>query len=313
MESYIDGIIDRNVEEVEENPREVEGVIIPEGFYYVGGSKSEGIVISDDETDLGKGTSHKAAQTLVGNQFVWIPVENEAKFIRYDAYESGKREDFITNCSEPDKNGYESEQEDYEKMVDSVVKNKGFYVGRYETGTLSNSERTEDSDVSDAAAVKQGKYVYNFIGWNDNGEMNNELGGAVELSKKFDTINGYTSVSSTLIYGVQWDAIMNFIDPDYSTVEGCEETSFVRDSTGRGNYTGNVLVTGSDQNYMIKNIYDLAGNVREWTMEASEEKRVNRGGYRSTTGYNNPASDRYRDNPDAKYKDIGFRIALYIN
>ena len=49
------------------------------------------------------------------------------------------------------------------------------------------------------------------------------------------------------------------------------------------------------------------------TILKKEEKRINRGGYRSTTGYNNPASDRYRDNPDAKYKDIGFRIALYIN
>ena len=53
-----------------DDPREIEGVTIPEGFYYVGGSKTEGIVISDNEADLGKGTSHEVAQTLVGNQLL---------------------------------------------------------------------------------------------------------------------------------------------------------------------------------------------------------------------------------------------------
>ena len=46
------------------------GVIpLPDRFYYVGGTKSEGIVISDNSADEGKGTSHEVAQTLQGNQF----------------------------------------------------------------------------------------------------------------------------------------------------------------------------------------------------------------------------------------------------
>ena len=58
------------------------GVIpLPDGFYYVGGTKSEGIVISDDPADEGKGTSHEVAQTLQGNQFVWVPVEIAGNFI----------------------------------------------------------------------------------------------------------------------------------------------------------------------------------------------------------------------------------------
>ena len=96
--------------------------------------------------------------------------------------------------------------------------------------------------------------------------MTNETGGAVELSKNFDTVNGYTSVTSTLIYGIQWDAIMNFIDLAYAT-GSCEEDSFVRDSSGKGWYSQSApTTTGSNADYAVKNIYDLGGNVIEWTM-----------------------------------------------
>ncbi|MDD2628222.1 MAG: hypothetical protein PHD20_05010, partial [Clostridia bacterium] len=64
----------------------VDGVVIPEGFFHVGGTKTEGLVISDNVEDEGKGTSHKtnAEDFLKGNQFVWVPVENFSEFIRYD-------------------------------------------------------------------------------------------------------------------------------------------------------------------------------------------------------------------------------------
>ena len=52
-----------------------ENIPIPTGFYVVGGSKSTGLIISDNQADEGKGTDHDTAQTLVGNQYVWIPVD----------------------------------------------------------------------------------------------------------------------------------------------------------------------------------------------------------------------------------------------
>ena len=70
----------------------VEGVTIPKGFVYVGGTKAEGIVISDDPADENKGTSHEVAQTLVGNQFVWVPVSQEnfeTEFVRREGYMNG--------------------------------------------------------------------------------------------------------------------------------------------------------------------------------------------------------------------------------
>ena len=261
-----------------------DGVPIPAGFYYVGGTKEEGVVISDNPADENKGTNHSVAENeLEGNQFVWIPVEDDSLFERYDSYMNGELFAGVTDmCSEPYAGGYENEEQEFNEMKARVIANKGFYVGRYEAGT-TNSTRDKNSGITDQVLVQQGKYVYNYVGWNNSetNAMNDETGGAVELAKNFDTANGYTSVTSTLIYGVQWDAIMNFIDPKYAT-ENCDSNSFVVDSSGKGWYgQGGPTVTGSNGNYAVKNIYDLGGNVVEWTMEAIEVPgnpyRVNRG------------------------------------
>ena len=46
---------------------------------------------------------------------------------------------------------------------------------------------------------------------------------------------------------------------------------------------------------MANNIYDLAGNVYEWTQEASDTYvRASRGGNYPNNGSRDPASDRYR-------------------
>ena len=92
--------------------------------------------------------------------------------------------------------------------------------------------------------------MYNYVKWGN--AMNDETGGAVELSKGFAEANGYTSVTSTLIYGVEWDAIMNFIDPAYET-GSCASNSFVRDSSGKGWYDQSApTTTGSNANYAVK-------------------------------------------------------------
>ena len=53
-----------------------DGVPIPEGYYYVGGTKAKGIVISDNVADkeLDKGKEN-VRRDLAGNQWVWVPVE----------------------------------------------------------------------------------------------------------------------------------------------------------------------------------------------------------------------------------------------
>ena len=58
------------------NVKEVvdDNVPIPQGFYYVGGTKDEGIVISDTPNDDLDNSKH-------GNQFVWIPVNQNQKLM----------------------------------------------------------------------------------------------------------------------------------------------------------------------------------------------------------------------------------------
>ncbi len=80
--------------------------------------------------------------------------------------------------------------------------------------------------------------------------------------------------------------------------------------------TGVDLIYESDINIVAnrqKNIYDLAGNVAEWTMEAYGNSRIARGGSFFTSGSQNPAADRYDHPTDGIYDRIGFRIALYLN
>ena len=294
------------------------GVIpLPDGFAYVGVTKSEGIVISDNSADKEKGTSHEVEQKLQGNQFVWVPVENDEDFKTYEGYYNGRLDSMLEECEEPYSKGYATEQAEYDAMRNSVWQYNGFYVGRYEAG-VDGTARTSSSEINDEVVIKQGKNVYNYVIWGNS--MADATGGAVQLAKDFDTARGYKSVTSTLIYGVQWDAIMSWIDPNYKT-GSCKANSFVRNSTEKGNcnddenanpWRGELTVTGASEKYAVKNIYDLAGNVGEWTMESLENYRVSRGSNFDLSGAMYPASSRRTDPASYVSRNFSFRVALYL-
>ena len=261
-----------------------------------------------------------------GNEFVWVPVSREnfdKEFVRREGYRDGGLQD-LSNYGEANGTGLNTNtevkesqitQNEAKEMYQSIYDNEGFYVGRYEAG----------KDDSGNAVIQKGIDVYNNVTWSSNGQMDetseeivdgldesNE--GAIELVRKFDTENEYKTVKSTLCYGVQWDAILKWIDQDF--------TKFAKDSTGKGNYNedentglwkGSVSLTGASENYKVNNIYDLAGNVREWTMESyGKVYRVARGGNYTATGYVSPSSRRDYTLPNLKFDYIGFRITLYL-
>ena len=69
-------------------------------------------------------------------------------------------------------------------------------------------------------------------------------------------------------------------------------------------------LTGSVETDVSKNIYDLAGNCLEWTMEAyGTNSRVIRGGYYN---YTYPVSGRDYDDPAYNNGNYSFRPTLYI-
>ena len=85
---------------------------------------------------------------------------------------------------------------------------------------------------------------------------------------------------------------------------------YIQDSTEMGNYSGTLKTTGQ---YAIKNIYDLAGNAWEWTMEKySLHTRVLRGGNYDYNGSSNPDSRRYYDYPDSSISINSARAVLYL-
>ena len=241
------------------------------------------------------------------NEFVWVPVSNSSDFKTYAGYSSGELQSSVwDNCEEPYLNGYENEQIEYETMKNSVLKYNGFYVGRYEAGTTAES----GTGIRGNLIIKQGVNVYNNIIWGNS--MTDATGGAVEVAKGL--YSKENNVTSTLLYGVQWDAIMTWIDPNYKTGNCDTNISFVTNSTGKGNYSGILAKTGSNKDYAIKNIYDLAGNVREWTMESNNNSnRIGRGGSLSNTGLYGPVSSRSVYDTSFSHDNVGFRVTIYIN
>ena len=102
-------------------------VPLPNGFYYVGGDISTGLVISDKQGD-----TMNASGTSMGNQFVWIPVSSEADLERTNFNTNGQPTTGLdtTRYTEPYANGYSTEAEEYTTMKTQVLKYGGFYIGR---------------------------------------------------------------------------------------------------------------------------------------------------------------------------------------
>ena len=268
-------------------------VPLPSEFYYVGGDISTGLVISDKQGD-----TMSASGVNMGNQFVWIPVSSEADLTRTNFDSNGQPTTGLdtTKYTEPYASGYSTEASEYTTMRAQVLKYGGFYIGRFEAGVNSTTLRT-GTTTAQTVVCKKGVAPYNYVPWgkamNDASEVEGESG-AVYLAKNFASQHNYTSVTSTLIYGCQWDAMCRYIGDSQRTTP---EKSAPE-------------LTGSVSTDVSKNIYDLAGNCWEWTMEAySTNYRVRRGG-RYYRAY--PVSDRNYGSPADRSDYYSFRPTLYI-
>ena len=194
---------------------------------------------------------------------------------------------------------------DFNNMVDSVEKYGGFYIGRYETGDLNQ----------DVAVVQKGNTNISNQTW-------------YTMYKKCKTLsNNNNNVVTGMAWGNQFDrTLMWLIESGAKTKEeiSSNSTSWANYGNATFEYTnssGSVVTknsgsyvripAGSTDYTKVNNIYDLAGNVYDWTMEAgSSYYRVMRGG-----NYNlNSSTARYRINyvPAISFDIFGCRSALYI-
>lgn len=167
---------------------------------------------------------------------------------------------------------------DYTEMILSVVKYKGFYVSRYEM-SLSNESSEAIQSKSDEKTTKNIWY---------------------ELYNKAKNYTGsQDSVQSSMIWGSQYDAMLNWMQD--KGVEVCSKTP-----NGAKNNTS--MVTGSYESDKIKNVYDLLGCCYEYTLEAYYKD------YRVYRGTDNFASNRGLIIPEEKDSNSyhGTRFTLYI-
>ena len=282
-------------------------VTIPKGFKIANDSATDvtgGIVIED-----------ATYTNTIGSQFVWIPVgtgENAIKKanketvdIALGRYEFTKNSDGTITTSEysgsytedttaSHKSGCKNAiAKDIEEFKTSVKNNHGYYIGRYEAGKTDNDG---------FMVCKSGQEVWNNI----------TQPKASELSR--DMYKSEPKVTSDLINSYAWDTAIVFVQKC-----GTESNSSTYSRTVGQSSTSNLQATGINKlkatNKIDKqcNIFDMAGNCREWTTETSFYSNtpcVPRGGnYEHSYYYTS-----YRENFTTSYADSGysFRPLLYL-
>ena len=301
-------------------------------------SVNDGFVIYEGTEEVNDGNVSTAKTSR--NQFVWIPVEDISQIANQTNGTDGKGRqnyqgklyDFSTSGAtekssygqgtesyrEPDiVTEYDGDseylsilglssssefktqlQEEYNEMIESVDRYGGFYIGRYETGNLAENTSTEPVVVKGNDSIGGVNWYYQY--------QNSKLIGANK------------NVASTMIWGSMFDRVFIWL-----TETGDKTYSDIMNSSSWGNYpnsTGAAATnskrqqpTGANDAWQANNIYDLAGNVWDWTIEAyGTGHRVDRGGDYMGNGSGCTASDRFNIAPSYTYSNSSSRSALYI-
>lgn len=265
---------------------------------------------------------------------------NYAKDYRKDGYD----DIWYSGCGIADSVAYTDK---YNKMLKSVYQNGGFWIGKYEIGIEENTTRsfgsensTEHKTEGQKPVIKKNKVPYNWI----------RCSQAESLAETF-ALNGYTS---SLMFGLQWDLVCKHLETkgiNPGTTADSLKSAIKRDSTDWGNYSnasfditnidalysidygenwkkvsdetnkiytrplGSILLTtGADARNSMLNIYDLAGNVWEWTLEKTSIDAFPctfRGGDYNDLGSYNPVSNRNVDSTTDSNPYYGARVSIY--
>ena len=258
---------------------------------------SKGIVIVDNPITYDNGQLTGTIPDF--NEYVWIPIPNFEEDFQQTAWNgsyygsswtTGEHPIVKNPTSETDKqNKYwdDSTTQEYQDMLASVEHYKGFYMGRYEASQGEN----------ETAQSKRNQSVWNNV---------------PQTTAITACTSNTTTANMHLMYGVEWDSVLNWLKDNAtisSSTTGQTKTMNIDDiqtnSSSWGNYynsTGDAATScatrrnaGYSEYWKANNIYDLAGNVHEWTQEkySTGTDRASRGGYCSFGGDGLPAAGRY--------------------
>ena len=193
---------------------------------------------------------------------------------------------------------------DYTQSYESIKKYGGFYIGRYElTGDVTNP------------TVAKSETVINGEKW-------------YILYKACGDVVNSASAKSIMINGTQWDRVLEWLVEtgmpsediykdssiwgnysNYNTANGyTEETTGYEATAGKSKQPA-----GSSEYWKANNIYDLAGNYMEWTLEANDTcYRTIRGGAYNGDGNICPASYRSDNRICDGFSNNSSRPIMYI-
>ena len=300
----------------------------PEGATYVEGTVDTGVVVNikgsefvwvpveDVVLDTSKDANLPKSSdvgTTSGKTYtpMAVQVENDYKGILYEFSGGNGYLKYANNANyqgsdteyrEPDVVSYDTQesyknynitkdglQGQYNSMIASVLKYKGFYVARYEAGLDNTTKKV---------VFKNAKTTSGVTTLSADSSNSNMWYGLYEKMASFAETND--KFVSSMIWGSQYDAMMNWMAKTGNTVEAADDTK--RNTT--------TITGGGEKPDIINNIYDLYGCHFEWTLEAISSKyRANRGGF--SDGILSPA--RRSDNfPTSTPSGYSSRATLYI-
>ncbi len=275
-------------------------------------------------------------QDGIGNQWVWVPVEDVSKLcdtantkeyklcgttdadpVKTKLYSKSAILSEKTRTTPGTTSGYREPDLVVESGTSYDVANYKKIVG--ENGTLKEMAELFKREYETMIKSIE-KYGGFYIGrYELSGDVNNpteKTGTTITNKRWYDLYNackklGTNSdgtdkegIATRMIWGCQWDATCDFIATKgeqksikYSSTWGNYSNSASPANTG--NYEQNKKKdTGSNEAWKANNIYDIAGNCYEWTQEAnSAYYRARRGGNYLSSGFDSPASDRSNGEP----------------
>ena len=199
-------------------------------------------------------------ETSVGgdsfNSSLTIQTYNANDGLREPAIVTGKADGTGTKDDGSSKNNIgltlSTLQEEYNSAVKKVIESKGFWIGRYERSGMNSSN--DDIAVNIVAEKGENDGINNLNWYRMYKQQQNYVG-----KKNLDT----SKIQSTMVFGAAYDQTMIFANC-------ATETTPKKDIS--------TVISGNFETDCYKNIYDLCGNLYEWTTEAVYNfSRVSRG------------------------------------
>lgn len=271
---------------------------IPEGFTHIG------------TADWNSG--YQIKETATGNIFVWVPcVLDQTKVKDGDKVETFKRTLPTTTDTTDPYYMYSNnltiigDVSPADEIETSVGKYGGFYIAAYEAGVPLAEDGTEIAPIS-ATTSQKVRSVAGATTWTNITRIN-------AITAATNMIDETSGVKSGLISGKCWDTTLQWMVN--SSANKTANAGYDTDSTGNGWYKD---VSNNDKTttgqYPINNIYDMAGNVWEWTTEnctGDSSFLAFRGGCYNNSGSDYPAAYCGVGIDNAKDVGIAFRVVLY--